>query len=295
MTTELSYFRKLDHINTADLNDYEDHSAYLIVNCAGHSTLPEPFHRILPGGRNDYYLMYLTSGTLSITVGDKAEKVLLTPGRLFVFPPHTYFQYYNATDDTIQYLWVHFTGQCAGSLLSACRIPLLSPCLVGFPDEAEEKFQALFKTFLVERAFLDVSAPARLMDLCVLFGQIILQNAGQGSSIPDGQQTQRLYTSLSFLHEHYSQPLSISALAAMETLSVSRYRMLFHEIFGISPITYLTRLRMRQALTLLLQTNLPISHISSSVGYEDPLYFSRAFRRMFGLSPTDYRNLHTHK
>ncbi|MBQ3591189.1 MAG: helix-turn-helix transcriptional regulator, partial [Clostridia bacterium] len=117
----------------------------------------------------------------------------------------------------------------------------------------------------------------------------------QGSSIPDGQQTQRLYTSLSFLHEHYSQPLSISALAAMETLSVSRYRMLFHEIFGISPITYLTRLRMRQALTLLLQTNLPISHISSSVGYEDPLYFSRAFRRMFGLSPTDYRNLHTHK
>lgn len=295
MTTELSYFRKLDHINLADLNDFEDHSAYLIVNCAGHSTLPEPFHRILPGGRNDYYLMYLCSGTLSVTAGDRAEKLLLTPGHLFVFPPHTFFQYYNAADTPIQYFWVHFTGQYAGNLLSDCKIPLLTPCPVGFPDEAEEKFHALFNTFLLERAFLDISAPARLMDICVLFGQIILQNAGQTSLMPDGQQPKRLYTSLAFLHEQYSQPLSISTLAAMENLGVSRYRMLFHEIFGISPITYLTRLRMRQALTLLLQTNLPISNISSSVGYEDPLYFSRAFRRMFGLSPTEYRSLHSHK
>ena len=84
-------------------------------------------------------------------------------------------------------------------------------------------------------------------------------------------------------------------LAEMEHLGVSRYRALFHEIFGVSPMAYITRLRIQQSMTYLQQTDLSIAKIASSVGYEDPLYFSRVFRQMFGFSPKEYRNRLTQK
>jgi len=118
--------------------------------------------------------MYLYSGTLSVTTGETAETITLFPGYLFVFPPHTYFQYCNMGNTPIQYLWVHFTGYGAAALLSDCSIPLLTPCNVGFPENTEEKFQALFRTFLIGEPIRDIAAASRLMDICVLFGQTIL-------------------------------------------------------------------------------------------------------------------------
>lgn len=283
------YFRDMHHMLDPNyLNNIEKNAAYLTVNCAGCTILPEPFHRVQPGGRNDYYLMYLFSGTLSVTAGETAKTITLLPGYLFVIPPHTYFQYYNAGSTPIQYLWIHFTGYGAATLLSDCSIPMLTPCNVGFPENTEEKFQALFRTFLMGEPILDIAATSRLMDICVLFGRAILLHT-DFSPLPVMQRNLRLYTSLSYLHQNFSKPLNIPLLAEMEHLKVSRYRALFHEIYGISPLTYLTRLRMQQSLTLLTQTNLSIAKVSVSVGYEDPLYFSRAFRRMFNISPTEYR------
>ena len=57
----------------------------------------------------------------------------------------------------------------------------------------------------------------------------------------------RIYTSLSYLHENLSQPISVPFLAEMEHLGVSRYRALFHAATGMPPIADLTDLRMKRA------------------------------------------------
>ena len=60
---------------------------------------------------------------------------------------------------------------------------------------------------------------------------------------------------------------------------------------GISPQKYLINFRLNQACKLMKNTELSIAEISRSVGYQDPLYFSKLFKKEKGLSPSKYRKL----
>jgi AraC family L-rhamnose operon transcriptional activator RhaR len=68
----------------------------------------------------------------------------------------------------------------------------------------------------------------------------------------------------------------------------------FHRVFkqqmGLAPIAYLTRLRAESAARLLLQTGLSIAEIGRSVGWDDPNYFARRFRDVYGQSASEYRS-----
>lgn len=66
---------------------------------------------------------------------------------------------------------------------------------------------------------------------------------------------------------------------------------LFKEHTGITPVTFLLRLRLDNARRMLRERlELTVEQIAFSVGFRDPLYFSKQFRKMYGRSPTDYRN-----
>ena len=63
----------------------------------------------------------------------------------------------------------------------------------------------------------------------------------------------------------------------------------FTSAFGQSPIEFLKQVRLYRAARLLEATNLPIKAVAKSVGYESRSYFSRAFRAVYGVDPTEYR------
>ena len=90
----------------------------------------------------------------------------------------------------------------------------------------------------------------------------------------------------------YQKELTVEELAAMENLSVSRYRVIFKKLTGMSPKQYLTEIRMRRACELLIQTNVPISSIGKSVGYNDSLYFFRIFKKYNNMTPSLFRENH---
>jgi len=74
-------------------------------------------------------------------------------------------------------------------------------------------------------------------------------------------------------------------------LSVPHYTALFRKQAGISPVRYLTRVRLRHACELLDCTEMHVSEGARAVGYEDAFYFFRLFRKYNGHAPTDYRKL----
>lgn len=294
----LSYYRIPDGQPHPDIiNNIEDNRCYLRVNCAGRCIIPGDFLRYQPHGREDYYMMYLYSGTLSVYIGDmpEDEHILLTPGQLFIFPPHITFTYHNASDEPICYLWVHATGYGTAGLLADCALPIGTPLSVGDVSEAEGKFKGLFKTLLLHEPFFDITAASQFMELCAMFGRALAGNRDTVSRNPHPSadiavrdSTRRIYTSLSYMHENLSQPISVPFLAEMEHLGVSRYRTLFHAATGMSPITYLTNLRMKRAAEILTHTELSVADVALSVGYEDPQYFSRVFRQHWQVSPAVY-------
>lgn len=84
---------------------------------------------------------------------------------------------------------------------------------------------------------------------------------------------------------------TVTELAARAHLSVSQLRRVFVDAFGKSPISYLTMLRAERMAHLLRVEDAPISDIAARVGWNDPDFAARQFRRSIGVSPSEYRRI----
>jgi signal transduction histidine kinase/DNA-binding LacI/PurR family transcriptional regulator/AraC-like DNA-binding protein len=94
---------------------------------------------------------------------------------------------------------------------------------------------------------------------------------------------------VAYFHQNYEAPLSRQEIA--EAIGVNRDYLsrVFRQELGLSPWEYLHRYRIKQAIELLRQTNDSITEIALQVGFPDPAYFSRIFRKVTGMAPSAYR------
>ena len=93
-----------------------------------------------------------------------------------------------------------------------------------------------------------------------------------------------------YIINHYETPITVEGLAAYASVSHSSLYRRFMKRFQMSPKRFLLEYRIERACALLAATNHSIQEISNSVGFEDPFYFSRAFKEVKGLSPRQYAN-----
>ncbi|WP_270169212.1 AraC family transcriptional regulator [Paenibacillus sp. SYP-B4298] len=109
--------------------------------------------------------------------------------------------------------------------------------------------------------------------------QYCIYRKSQQASVVEAQQ---------FIRSHFAEHLSLGELAALHGMTAGNFSYLFHKYFGIRPMDYLTQCRMNQAKQLLAATDLPVQEISAQVGYSDPMYFSRVFKKHTGTSPSRF-------
>ena len=93
-----------------------------------------------------------------------------------------------------------------------------------------------------------------------------------------------------YMDEHFCDPkLDIEAVCGVAFISVSSLQRAFAKHFGMSPKQYLIQLRMNRALELLTENELSVKEISFVCGFTDEKYFSRAFKKKYGCSPSQFR------
>jgi len=107
--------------------------------------------------------------------------------------------------------------------------------------------------------------------------QYCVYRKSQESSIAEAAQ---------FIRAHFSEPLTLAGLASAQGMTPGSFSYLFHKYLGIRPMDYITQCRIERARQLLASTDLPVNEVSMQVGYSDPLYFSRIFKKHAGLSPS---------
>ncbi|MDQ1914788.1 response regulator [Paenibacillus sp. GD4] len=95
---------------------------------------------------------------------------------------------------------------------------------------------------------------------------------------------------MSFIHEHYTEELSLKRAAEMIRMSENYVSYLFKKETGFGLSEYLNQVRIRKAEELLLETRLPIYFIAEQVGYENINYFGRIFKKLKGESPQQFRS-----
>ncbi len=92
-----------------------------------------------------------------------------------------------------------------------------------------------------------------------------------------------------YIQANYSRKISLTSVSDHVGLSSSYLCRIFKEETGLSMNTYINNLRMSKAGELLSDKNSYIKEVAMSVGFEDQLYFSRLFKRYYGVTPSEYR------
>ncbi|MFD2329621.1 response regulator [Cohnella sp. GCM10020058] len=130
-----------------------------------------------------------------------------------------------------------------------------------------------------------------LLDLLTEIGR----KPGAAGSVPDAPpaspapKNDPISRAKAYIAEHYRHNISLNEIAGIVHLNAIYFSQLFKKETGENFTGYLIRCRIEQAQRLLEDPHNRIAEISLEVGYEDPNYFSRIFKRMTGLSPQEYR------
>ncbi|CAM3814641.1 helix-turn-helix domain-containing protein [Marinicrinis lubricantis] len=126
---------------------------------------------------------------------------------------------------------------------------------------------------------------SRFMELVVLLSRQYEMQKQQGIQ----SHLMHLAKAISFMEDHYLEPLSREDIATQSNISVRHLNRIFQSYYQTTPFAYLQQLRLEHACRLLKTTNLPISEISYQSGFNDSNYFTRQFTKVFGISPKRYR------
>ena len=83
--------------------------------------------------------------------------------------------------------------------------------------------------------------------------------------------------------------ISVEEIARSSYLSTTYITKIYKEVTGDTPINFLINLRMEKAMEILQEGHFSIQDVAKKVGYDDPYYFSKLFKKRFGLSPSSYK------
>jgi PAS domain S-box-containing protein len=100
---------------------------------------------------------------------------------------------------------------------------------------------------------------------------------------------QKMMPVIEFIKESHTKEISIAELAEMSFLSESQFRRRFKQLFRLSPLQFILKIRIESACHLLRTSSLNVSEIADRCGFEDQNYLARQFRQHMGISPTQYR------
>ena len=121
--------------------------------------------------------------------------------------------------------------------------------------------------------------------------QLLLQE--QQKKYMPSHRMEPVHRALMCMEERYSDPtLTVGDLAGAAGISEGHLRRLFQQLYRVSPAQYLLTLRMSHAKDLLQTGTLPVAEIAIRTGFSSAYYFSDAFRRNVGESPTAWRKSH---
>ena len=102
-------------------------------------------------------------------------------------------------------------------------------------------------------------------------------------------ENQYVRRAVEFVQNNYPRKIKISDVADYVGITRSYLYTIFMKSFGVSPQEYLSNYRITRASELLTITDLTVEMVAASCGYDDPLVFSKAFKKIKGLPPTKFR------
>ena len=251
----------------------------VILRAANEEFMPNKVvHYLKEEDRTYYALHYVTHGRGKLIYNNKEYH--LKKGDMFLVSPKSEMTY--CAVNQWNYYWVEVSGSKVNGLLAD----------VGFEEFFIRKGM---EDDEIEQAFRNVTSAVEFSDelsaigwFLVLLGR--LRSVDRGKF--DGRRMCERHVDAAiqyFLYNYYYPEFSLDALARNLAVSKNYLCKIFRDRTGKTPFEYLIEVRLANARMRLEQTDASVQDIAKIVGYRDPLYFSKEFKKMYALSPMQYR------
>ena len=96
---------------------------------------------------------------------------------------------------------------------------------------------------------------------------------------------------LAYMDQHFTEEINIGQLARDSAISENYFRSLFKNITGLTPLDYITRLRVAKSLEYIQREGISICQAAEKVGIYDPNYFTRVFKKIMGNTPKYFKKI----
>ena len=236
-------------------------------------------------GSKQYILIYCIEGQGVIDIMD--AKIELKPNSYYIIPPEVIHDYYAVQNDPWSIYWVHFTGQYAVNLFRKFNENDMNVArYISFEERRVNLFENLMD--VLENGYSSENIEYVNISLWQLLGSFIFSKYYKEIG-KNKIETDIITSTIKYMKEHLDESIKVEAIASRFNYSSSHFFSLFKKKTGYSPIQYFNHLKIQRACQFLSFTDLSVKEISFLLGYEDPLYFSRLFKKTMSISPLHYR------
>lgn len=283
------------YINVAYVDDdnpnLEDLSVPLRINNCGYyrvhiTPVIETPH---PEGRNDYQLLYIAAGKGHFYFKGSKEETIVPKGNMILFRPKEPQVYYYYAEDKTEVYWVHFTGSQVEEFLDHYELPKdENVFFTGISPDYPWIYNQIIRELQLQRVNYEELLRILLRHILLTINRYIKEQAQTGTDIINDMERAAHY-----FRENYTKNISIEQYAAEHLMSVNWFILSFKNVMKMTPMQYILSLRIAAAKGLLENSNKNINEISDAIGYDNPLYFSRLFKKHTGYSPSQYKKLNS--
>lgn len=242
----------------------------------------KPSHSYGPALRDHFLLHYIISGSGTFELDGKSYN--LHANQCFLICPDVITYYEASRKDPWIYTWIGFRGIKAETFLKNIKLDKDNPVFNCKGDIIKKCFEEIRRSSTYKLGY-----ELRLQGYLNILLSELTEQSEVAKTTGDGQKKNYIKKSIQFIETNYSRSMSIESLASYIGLNKNYFSTIFSELLGIPPQEYLIKYRVNKACKLLSNKDLTISEISRSVGYDDPLGFSKIFKQIKGVSPKSYR------
>ena len=234
-------------------------------------------------GRRDYQILYVASGKAHFWFNGIEE--IVDSGHMVLYQPKEVQKYVYYVEDHPEVFWIHFTGYDVKNILEYHGISLNQHIFYSgtLPEYKMSFRKIIWELQQCEYGYEDYIASLFNNALLLVSRQ---QQNGENYTVTIPEEIEM---AVSYFNENYNTKISVAQYAESLHISTNWFIRNFKQHMKISPAQYLLSLRMVNAQSLLENTDYSVGEIAEIVGYDNQLYFSRVFKKEYGISPAQYR------
>lgn len=240
---------------------------------------------------DDYALIYCLTGKGQCKTQN--GNINLRSNQFMLLSPNEFYSYQADPTHPWEIYCLHFNGNMINELSTTFDFKKFAfPTNIAFHSQMVDSWKEM--TSKLSTGFSDENIAYANLCLYRFISFFLFPNQGQ-KNLPEVDKYCQLDQSISFMKTNVHKRLCVEEIAENFKYSPSHYSVLFKQKTGLSPIEYFIRLKIQHAVELLIGSDLIVKEIAGKVGYDDPYYFTRIFKKVTGKTPREYKILNSLK